>query len=939
MNFVRITLLSFFLFSTFFVSAQTGNVEGTVFSINSKGKKESLPGVTVVLKEAKTTGVEADIDGKYTLELKPGTYTLVFSFISYTTLEVPNVVISAGQTASLNVTLEEEAKQLNAVIVTATRKTSSEAAVVLSVKKADNVVSAISAAQIGKTQDRDAAEVVKRVPGITVVNNRFLVVRGLYDRYNTVWLNDASTPSSEVDKKSFSFDVIPSSLIDRIMVYKTPSADLAGDFAGAMVKLYTRSMPDSNFLDVSLSSSYRSGTTGSDFIYTQRSSTDWLGFDSNRGIPSGTPDKISLNDPNIGAISKAFTNNWALLNQSASPDVRANAFLSTLKRFGKSKLGNTFGIFYTNANQSYSGVRKDFDGTDAVADWKDTYSENNVRAGFIENLAYYTPQWKFDFKNLLNQSGKSSALYRENVLTTRQSEKRYNYERNDRTTFQSQLSTAYKSVDELFNYNATIGYGYTNNNQPDIRRIRYTQLGTDFTAPLTIGNVDPNNGGGRQFLKLTENVYSFQHNALVKFGKENQRLELNVGNYIEYRSRDFNARILGYTAKRSGQEFINLRKLPIDQIFAANNIGGTEAGQLFISENTEPADAYKGQNTLAATFASILVPVTPQFKFIAGVRYEYNKQDLQGTIKGGNATSPSLATNFVLPSINMSYNFNDKNLVRLAYGRTLNRPEFREWSPFNFYNFDFSRDEHGSLFPGVRRPQGDTLKVATIDNVDFRYEYYPSNDEYIHAGVFYKKFTNPIQTIIGGAANGVISYANYESATTQGIEIDVRKNIYGTENGGKFTFVGNLSLISSEALAYDADTKGTEGFRAKVPLVGQSPYIINAGIYYQTGNGKTQGSFVYNVFGPRVIFLGDKLYGDIYELSRHTVDISITQKITNNISVTGGIQDLLNQSYLLKQDVDYDGVIARENAAKSQDQIFQEFKRGTYFTLGLKARF
>ncbi|MEJ7659541.1 MAG: carboxypeptidase regulatory-like domain-containing protein [Hymenobacter sp.] len=215
---------------------QKGAIAGKV---TDKKTGEGVIGATVLV-TGTVQAAPVQPDGGYRLELDPGTYNLTITYIGYKTQTFAGIVVQADQDTPLNATLEESATSLNEVTVTGVKQTGTEVALLQDLKKSEVVVSGLSSDQIVKTLDRDASEVMKRIPGVTIQNNNFVVVRGLAERYNTVMLNDALTPSSEVDTRSFSFDILPSSVIDRILIFKSAAPELPGEFGGGVVKVYTK---------------------------------------------------------------------------------------------------------------------------------------------------------------------------------------------------------------------------------------------------------------------------------------------------------------------------------------------------------------------------------------------------------------------------------------------------------------------------------------------------------------------------------------------------------------------------------------------------------------------------------------------------------------------------------------------------------------------------
>lgn len=928
-----LSVIVFLLFSTFNILAQTGQIHGVVADLKTN---EILSGVNISVKGKKLSTL-SDKEGRFEFtNMDSGNYSLEFIVGNYKT-KTATVSVYPNKTSELKVQLEAaEPEQLKGAKVTATRAKNTEAAIVLEMKRSDNIVSGISASQIQKGQDRDASEVVRRVPGVTIIENRFIMIRGLNDRYNTVWLNDAGAPSSETDKKAFSFDIIPAGLIDRILIYKTPSADLPADFAGGMVKIYTKAFPEKTSMSIDFKSSYRTGSTGNMFDYNTKSNTDWLGFDyGQRKLPKGLNEYISKYDQNIESETKSFNSNWAKQEHKAMPDARFNFNFNKLGNIGKIKLGNIFGINYSNTYTVFNIQRQDWDSVSKTLDLMDKQSTQTVRLNILENFAIkFNSNHRIELKNLLSQTGIQQTVVRNSNLMDGPNERSYQYSYQSKTTYTGQLTGNHKWNNDKLIYDWTLGYSQIYRNDPDLRRIRYVK---DRTAPdsmykASVANVvDFVNGGGRFFSTLKENIYSISQSLKYKNTFKGMAYEASTGGYIELKDRSFEARVLGYVIK-PGAAAQTLTRLPIEQIFAPENIGTPNGFKL--DEITSPSDKYKAQNHLFAGYGMLNVQVSKKIKVVGGLRYEYNKQALQSRLNQ-DSISPKIITKFWLPSFNMAYNFSKQSLLRVAYGKTLNRPEFREWSPFFFYDFNFSAGTYGSLFNTVLFPNGNILKVATIQNFDLRYELYGKGSDFVQVGAFYKYFKNPIQQIIlsSGSDSRSFSFVNGDWAYTQGVEIDFRKNMGSIGKSirckqlANLNVVGNVSLIQSQL-----NISKTINQSNKTQLQGQSPYIINSGLYYQNDSSGLQVSLLYNVFGPRIFLLGTLQYPNIGELSRHTIDITVSQRLNKRFSLNIGAQDILNNPVFLVQDTNNDGHFSRNGS----DKLIMKFRRGPYYTFGVK---
>lgn len=414
----NVLLILFSLLSTA-LFAQTGIIRGTV----KDGKtKESLIGCTVRV-DGTQLGSTTDIEGNFNLANVPaGTHKIVISYVSYKTREIPNVRVESGNTTAIETELDEEGTSLQEVVVRANKATNTEIAVITEIKQLKPIAVGISAQQIQKSQDRDAAAAIRRVPGVSIVDNRFVLIRGLAARYNSVLINDVITPSTEVDTRSFSFDLVPSNIIDRMIVYKSGSADLPGDFAGGIVKIYTKRRPDQNFMDAGLTFGYRGNTTFQTVQSQSRSGLNALGlWDASQQLPTSFPAKSAdfnaLNPLQRAAYARLLPNTWALKDLSISPDVRFALNLGRRFDVGDVRVSNLTSINYSMTNQFSNIDLKLYDnGTIANAvtqQYNDANYARQTRLGILHNWsARFSPGFTLEWKTLFNQLSTTETVVR-----------------------------------------------------------------------------------------------------------------------------------------------------------------------------------------------------------------------------------------------------------------------------------------------------------------------------------------------------------------------------------------------------------------------------------------------------------------------------------------------------------------------------------------------
>jgi len=929
-------LLFFSCLSPFFASAQMATIKGTVRDALTK---EVIIGANVSV-DGTTTGSSTDLDGNFAIKVAPGTYTIKISYVSYKTQLIPNVVCEVGKVAQIEAFVEEDAKTLEEVGITVERQTNTIVALVNEIKFAESVVVGISGDQIQKTQDRDAGQAVRRIPGVSIADDRFVVVRGLGARYNTVMLNDVITPSSEVDVKSFSFDLIPSGVIDRITVSKSGAADIPGEFAGGVIKIYTKNDPEENKTTFGISTSYRAGTTFGSAMRQAPGANDFLGFGSGgRWLPGGFPSRsrfLATSSPvDRATFANQLPNDWAPQSVTPSPDLRMNFSLTRKFNIGKLEVGNLTAINYSNTNQFAKVFQDRFiesgRGVNDLRDaaFTDEQFTNNVRLGVLNNWVFrLNDRHKIEFRNLFNQMGITESTQRSATdFGNGQEFRNVGLRYEQRSIYSGQLAGKHEfGGNSKFNWNT--GFSYTSRREPDFRRFRTARSLSSPQEAFSL--VLPPSGGAlfdnaRFYSNLNEYAVmasgNYEHS--VKLNKKDKSLitKLRAGFYTEYKNRQFESRWFSYVATSS---FFNqaISRQPYEQVFSPTNVSGQNTG-LTMVEGTNASDRYRADNTLLAGYVSAAIPLTKKFNATLGLRAEFNQQRLNSRDRGDRNVRVDNPILSPLPSFIHTSEFTEKMLLRVAYSLTINRPEFRELAPFLYY--DFTND-----FNFIGNPN---LKVANIHNVDVRWEYYPSPSELISFGVFYKNFQNPIEAVAdvtGGGSTRTYSFRNADAAQNIGVEAEVRKGLFNVSDSRfiqRITLVANAAIVNSR-VNFSGDVALTQRDRA---LAFQSPYLVNAGVFYNDDEHDFQLNLLYNVIGPRIILVGNiQQFPEVYEMPRNVIDVSFTKGLGKHWEVKGGVQDLLNARFRFTEDSDRNGKISG-----SSDQNFANFRRGQYVTLGI----
>jgi outer membrane receptor for ferrienterochelin and colicin len=936
---LKITSIFFLLLASTVAFAQTGSIKGTIVDFKTK---EAVIGASVVLKgSTPPIGTATDVEGNFEIQnIKTGPQTIIVSYVSYKAKEIA-VTVYPNQAVLINSTIEEDVANLEEVKIVGQRQSFTDVSVITEIKQAEQIAVGISAQQIQKSQDRDASQVIRRVPGVSIQDDRFVIIRGLNERYNTVMLNDAITPSTEVDVKSFSFDLIPSTAIDRMMIYKSGAPELPGEFAGGIIKIYTKTIPDENGFSISLNTGYRSNTTFQKVNDYKGTSLDWLGFGSvDRILPNKFPKTSTLqrentpSDATLNAFRK-LPEFYNVQSKSVTPDLRGSIGYNQKFQLGDAKLTTFNNLNYSSTHQflpttqfRYLSYDKDKKASEILTSYKDELYQQNVRLGLMSNWALIlNPNHKIEFRNLFNQLSTKETNYRQGINNDNGTEVRnYAFRYESKSIYSGQLGGTHE-LGATTTLKWLGAFGFTHRDEPDYRRfISSRTIGTNdpFKVELVPGSNASLTRGARFYSTLDEYTSSFRADIEHRFKRgayeddESMQIKLRAGGYSEYKDRSFKARWFNLTNSGGVSQEV-LAQAP-GQLFGAQNIG---ADQLYYAERTNFDDKYKAQNTLLAGYFGAYIPFTKKFNASIGLRVEHNEQKLQSRQRGsGDRVKVDNPILRYLPSANLAFNFTEKSLIRLAYSVSVNRPEFRELAPFTYYDFNFD----------VSRVGNPNLKTPSIQNLDLRYEFYPKDGELISVAAFYKHFTNPIEARIRYAGSGISFYVdNAKSAYTTGAEIEFRKSLKGITPA---SFVDNLTMVFNASVIKSNVLTGFAGQENDRQLQGQSPYLINAGVYYNDANRGWQVNALYNVVGRRIFLVGDKeLQPTVYEMPRNVIDLNVIKAVGEHLEFKLGIQDLLNQRFRLIQDSNLDKKIT------NADESYQSYRRGSYSTIGVTYKF
>lgn len=939
---VKFTKLFLSLVCSLFV-CHAALAQGTITGIVTDATtKQPVLGATVLL-AGTTKGAATDTDGRFRLQgIAAGVYTVEVSMLTYATSRIADVKVGSGETTTLEIPLAEAAEQVDEVVVTAIRRANTENAVNVDIRNSMMVVSGVSSQTIAKTQDRDAGEVVRRIPGISIIDDKFVIARGLSQRYNNVWINNAAVPSSEADSRAFSFDIIPAGQIENILILKSPAPEVPADFTGGFIQITTKDIPDDNAVTIQYSTGINTSTHFNDFLYNKGFTSEAFGFGGGKrmvkgGISGGFDNR---NAQQVTQMTQhGFNNDWTVRSRTPIPDQRFSLAFGegwALKEGQRLSLNGAVNYSYTNRsytdmeNSRFGIYNKREDKPEYLYKYTDAQYQTNVRLGAMLNLSYMSARSRYYLRNIFNQIGQDKYTFREGWqnISSLYNQQKAEYYHSSRTTYNGQIAGNHSLNDSRLDWN--IGYSYADRNLPDRRIVNLLQ--NDINGDPNFGKMRfDQNSVQRDFTHLVEHIVSAGANYEYTFGKQSGRRftpKLKAGAYGEYRTRDYRARAFTYRYDQDNLPADFAYGDVVGDILQPHNYG---ADKLYIYDDSDNRNSYKGDNLLAAGYAAVQLPLGA-VDIYAGVRFEYDRMKLTSYTRRTEWVSKQTdyTYNDLFPSVNATWKFHKKHQLRAAYGMSTNRPEFREVSSSVYYDFD--------LFSSVMG--NPDLKAAYIQNCDIRYEWYPSTGENVSLSLFYKNFRDPIETaILDAGGSYTYTFENADRANVYGIELDVRKELgfMGLKN---FSLSFNASLIKSRV------NFSGESLEHDRPMQGQSPYIVNAGLFYQPQRAGLTVGVLYNRIGKRIIGIGrtdlssggsiDNDIPDMYEMPRNALDLVVGKRFGKVWELKVSAKDLLNENVRFCQ---FPQFTDDEGVVHERTQTTKTFKPGRGFTIGVAAHF
>lgn len=921
-------------------AAATGRVFGTV---KDQDTGNPVPFATVTIlrvtranPEGESAGtVLAGEDGSYELEVAPGNYHFRFSSLSHQPLHVDAVFVQGGKQYQIDAGMRAGVTQLEAFKVEGKALDNTEGSVITTLKKESAVADAITSEQISRGTDSDAAEAVSRMAGVTVVGGKYVFVRGLGDRYSQTTVNGVTIGSPEPNRRTVPMDVFPSGMLDNIIVQKTYTPDMEGEFASAVVKLNTKDAAEKMYFKQTLGMGVTERTTGNPYLAYSGGRYDFLGFDDGtRALPdqvAGQPDFLAPGNgysrEELALYGKSFNNIWTPNNNSKiGPNYKYAGTLSYPFEIAGRKAGALASVSLSNSFRTWTEVDRTYRGsggklvTPPLKDFTADASKRDVLAGGTGNftLPLTTDPDRSDrvkLNVLYTRSAEDKSRYLQGLDDNRGSHQKitqlsYFETSLFATTLQANHELGF--LDSAFDW--IVGYSDGSRSEPDRRE--YTYEMRNEGQPFTIGD-----GGAyplsRIFGQTDDYERTYKLNWGVPIGPGGDYPSM-IKTGFSYRNKDKYSgfRRFGFTDRRgSSCSECPDPSLQPEQLLSPTSF---ENAYWYLEELTKENDIWSADQEILAGYLMADYPLSSKFQVMAGARYEANEQNVE--VKSIFVNTP---TRYIvqsdynwLPSVNLTYRPRRDMNVRAGWSMTLNRPQLRELSPFDWFNFETGYTEVGN---------GD-LVTADIRNYDLRWEYYPGPGELISFGTFYKDFNSPLQKFVNPTVTGYrLSPFNGTDGNLYGFEVDGRMNLgsawegldWALDLGPSPDVLRYLSLTANYSRIYSAVTINEGNEEVTNRFTGQSSYSANAGLFLETR--RVSGSVAMSAFGKRISAFALGRLPNILEYPPTSLDLTLGYDLSASTSLKLSGENILDA----------------ETQFKQGNEITQAYKRGSKWGLSI----
>jgi len=918
------------------VGQTTGSIVGLL--TDKEFNNEPLAFANVIIK-GQNTGTTSDFDGLYALEDLPvGTYTIIYSFVGYETVEIDNITVEQDKVTTVNVPMGASAATLEEVVITTTVRKESEVALLLQQKNAVTQKTAIGAQELSRKGVGDAATAVSKVTGISKQEGSGTVfVRGLGDRYNVTTFNGLPLPSDDPARKNINLGIFNTNIVENIGIDKTFNPNQYADFAGANINIDSKNSMSDGIISVSVNSGINTLTQSQDEFF-RTDGPDNYGF-------------YDINYPAFPLNNYNFETSW----DRRSAEAPANLGL-TLQGGDSFQLGDdtkltVFGIgAHSNQFQYREGVSRGGVEVSGIpnADFDYVNYQYSTNTTLMGDVGIKHKNLNLNYSGLFLNTSNEQQLENYGVIDKDDDAsqgggfiQRGVFTRTDLII--NQLHADFE-INERIEIRASGSYSFLQSAEPNRRQVTLVPQDLDEPdGPKSFEFVSAASSNHRFYADLYEEEIASAFETSIKLFKNTEdefdgKLDLGFSSRnkeVDFSATQFNFRILrGAGIVQPIVENI----YDVDAYFNQDNLNAglfrmeTFRGSADVTNALDP-QTYGGTQSILAGYANFTYSLNPQLTMVVGLRGEQINQDIAwSTSLDPDGDSNSLDEFQLLPALSMKYSLSDDQNLKFAASKTYTLPQYKERAPFLFQ--EVNQDYFGNPF----------LTASTNYNFDAKWELFPSDSELLSVGFFGKLIQNPINTVTIQSAANDISWANTgDQATALGLELESRKVLMSRESEYA-DFTNKQKLTAGVNLAYMKTKQTLSGDKvfqesglsfdptySSTGITGASDLVANADISFYKDFNEHRSillTLAGNYFSDRIFALGNFGKGNIVEKGVPTLDFVARAQFTKQLSVGISAKNLLNPSIERFQEaVDGDVNPIRDRIQETATTVLS-FKRG-----------
>lgn len=886
------------------LSCLTADLLAADFNVNIKGQikdsdsKEPLIGATVQI-IGSSMGAVTDIDGNFQLAgVEDGIYDIEIKYVGYKTVVKRQIKIEDNRIVTLDFELKADTQMLSDVTVVAKANRESESVTLLEQKKSIVAVQSVGAKELSRKGVGDAQGAVTKVSGISKqegVKNVF--VRGLGDRYNLTTLNHFPIPSEDPEYKNIALDFFSTDIIQSVDVNKTFGGTMASDVAGAGINISSKELVGRSELKASVSAGANTNVMRSGVM--QMDGVNAFGF-------------AQSSEPEADLNAYSFHNSLDPSKKNAP--VNQSYMLSGGKEWNWGT--DVFSVYMVGSHDKKYAyydeeVRNSITSGDLSQDMKGDISKIETSQLLMAGLNYrHSDKLHLQYDLMMVHAARESVGDYWGMDADFQSSDTYEgfmrrQQVNDNRLLVNQLSGVWKFAPK-WSLDAGISYNKIKGMEPD-RRIN--------NLVKTAGGYVPMKGTGvqqRYFSELNEDDINLRAGFTYKlpdaYGSEFS--SVNFGYTGRLVTDGFSATEYDLSVIR--QQSFDATDVKFDRYY---NQGNLDKG-FFMQDRNQ--DEYDVDKKIHSAYAEVTYQLSEHFIANVGVKYDNVNLGVNYRVnRGGTKGSQSIDKDYVLPSVNLRYNFNDKHALRFGASKTYTLPQAKEISPYRYISVSFNSQGNPDLKPSDNY------------NADLKWDFYLSGSELFSIGAFYKYIKNPISRIEVASAGGFLSYENIaDHAMVAGAEVEFRKDLFSRKTAEE---IHKLTFGVNGAYTYTHAKVSLATVSTGSQLEGAAPWIVNSDLSYQLQKGKYNltSTLVFNYFSDRIYTIGTEGFQDIMEKGIPTLDFVLSAKMGNRFSLSMKAANLLNASHQL----------TRKGNADNREVVLSKYKKGVDLSLGISYEF